>query len=103
MLARLVHFGDDFARGLANAAHRDDDTIRLRIAFIHERSIRTASKTSRFFEVLLGNFDHVIDVGVLCLTSLEVNIIVFGTAAGDRVGVRVEGSLAELFDLIHRK
>jgi len=45
----------------------------------------------------------VINGTVLGFASLEVDIVVLGTAASDRVSVWVKGAGSESLDLIHRK
>ena len=103
LLAALVELIHHFHRGLGDRAHGDDDLGGLGVAVVDERGIGPAGEAGGFLEVLLDDFDDVVEVGVLGLAGLEVDIVVLGPTAGDGVGVRVEGTGAEFLDLVHRE
>ena len=103
VFATAVEFVHDFGRSFGDRAHRDDDAVRVLVAIIDKRSIVTSGETARFFEVLNRGIEDVFDFAVLAFDSLEIDIVIFRTAAGNRVGVGVQSTGTESFDFVHRK
>ena len=103
LLAPLIELIDDFHGGLGDRAHGDDDLGGFLVAIIDKRRVVAAGQTAGLGEILLRDLDDVLEVAVLGFAGLEVDVVVFGPAAGDGVGVRVKGPGAEFLDLVHRE
>jgi len=103
LLAALIEFFDDFAGGLGDRAHGDDDLGRVGGADVDEGGVFTAGEPGGFGEILFGGGVDVVDFDVLRFAALEIDVVVLGTAAGHGVGVRVESAGTELFDFVHRE
>ncbi len=96
LLATGIHIFDDFGSRFGDRTHRDDDSLRFRIADIDEWSIGSASSIGNLLEVFASDIDNLRFVDILSFTALESDIVVFRTASGDRMSMRVESSLLEV-------
>ena len=103
LLAFGIQSVDDFASGLGNGTHGDDDALSVWIAIVAEWVILTSGETARFSEILLNDWGDFVEVLVLSLTGLEVDIVILSATAGDWVGVWVKSAGSELLDLVHAK
>ena len=99
--AALGQLVDRFFNRFGHGAHRDDDAFRIRCAVISERCVFAAGMLADLLHVVGNDIRDRFIMQVLRFTALEINVVVFRTAAGYRVGMRVQRLRTERFNRVH--
>ena len=94
---------DDFLDRLDNGTHREDNSFRFRITVICEWFVFSSSVFRDLSHVISYDIRNLCEMLILSFSGLEYDVIILGTASGDRIPVRIQGIVLESLDCVHIK
>ena len=100
LLALAVQVVDYFLGGVADGAHRDDDSLRVRSAYVIEQLVLSSGLGAELLHVVRNNLGEVIVVALGGLSGLEEYVAVLRGAA-DYGMFRIKSSGSEFLYRLH--